>query len=154
MLTDKIVLVTGAGSGIGRATAQVLATYGAIVIAADIDDKQANATAALIQKAGGQSDAEHVDVANEGEVDSLIQNILARHGRLDGAFNNAGIEGPTAKVLDVTVKEWERVQRVNLTGVFMCIKREIEQMVTQDTGGAIVSTASVAGLVAIPGAGS
>jgi NAD(P)-dependent dehydrogenase (short-subunit alcohol dehydrogenase family) len=82
----------------------------------------------------------------------LVAGMAQRHGRLDGAFNNAGIEGPTAKLLKLSVEEWERVIRVDLTGVFVCMKCEIEQMARQHSGGSIISTASVAGVVGIPGA--
>ena len=84
----------------------------------------------------------------------MIAALVDRYGALDGAFNNAGIEGPTAKILDVPMEDWDRVIRVNLTGVFVCMKCEIEQMVKQDRGGSIVSTASAAGLIGIPGAAS
>ncbi|MEM7408128.1 MAG: SDR family oxidoreductase, partial [Pseudomonadota bacterium] len=87
-------------------------------------------------------------------VAALIADIAGRFGSLDGAFNNAGIEGPTAKIVDLDLADWERVIRINLTGVFVCLKAQIKQMLEQDGGGAIVSTASVAGLVGIPGAAS
>ena len=93
-----------------------------------------------------------MDVADYDRVRSAIAEIVATHGRLDGAFNNAGIEGPALKILDYSMEDWERVLRVNLTGVFACMKCEIEQMSKQGHGGSIVSTASVAGLVGLPGA--
>ncbi len=93
-----------------------------------------------------------MDVGDYDQVKALTTGIADRHGSLDGAFNNAGIEGPTAKIENYSMEDWDRVIRVNLTGVFICLKCEIEQMITQDTGGSIISTSSAAGLVGIPGA--
>lgn len=153
-LTDKIILVTGGSTGIGRATATILAKAGASVVVADVQDKEGETTCANIVEAGGKAEYHHVDVADYDAVRSLVKGIASTHGRLDGAFNNAGIEGPTAKIMDVAVADWDRVIRVNLTGVFICMKCAIEQMATQDDGGSIVSTASAAGLIGIPGAAS
>lgn len=151
MLKDKIILVTGGSTGIGRASAQIFAREGATVVIADVQDAEGANTVELIRAAGGKSEYQHVDVGDYDAVSALITGIAKRHGRLDGAFNNAGIEGPTAKILDVSIEDWHRVIRVNLTGVFICMKCEIEQMVRQG-GGSIVSTASAAGLIGIPGA--
>jgi NAD(P)-dependent dehydrogenase (short-subunit alcohol dehydrogenase family) len=153
-LSNKIILVTGGSTGIGRATTKILAAEGARVIVADVQDAEGANTVASVIEAGGKAEYHHVDVGDYDQVHGLIAAVVAQHGRLDGAFNNAGIEGPTAKILDVPMSEWERVMRVNLTGVFICMKCQIEQMVKQDFGGSIVSTASVAGLIGIPGAAS
>jgi len=153
-LTDKTILVTGGSTGIGRATAKVLGAEGATVIIADLQDEEGASTVAMVSEAGGRAEYHHVDVADYAGVSALIAALVVRHGALDGAFNNAGIEGPTAKILDVPMEDWDRVIRVNLTGVFVCMKCEIEQMVKQDRGGSIVSTASAAGLIGIPGAAS
>ena len=154
LLDDKTILVTGGSTGIGRATARILAAEGAIVVIADVQDEQGEQTVASITEAGGRASFAHVDVADYDGVRELIATIVNNHGRLDGAFNNAGIEGPTAKILDVPLEDWDRVIRVNLTGVFVCMKCAVEQMVTQDGGGSIVSTASVAGIVGLAGAAS
>ncbi len=154
MLTNKIIVVTGGSTGIGRATAQILAAEGAAVIIADLQDGEGANTVGLIEQAGGQAEYHHIDVSDYAQVNGLIATIVERHGALDGAFNNAGIEGPTAKILNVSMAQWERVIRINLTGVFICMKCEIEQMIKQDGGGSIVNTASAAGLIGIPGAAS
>ncbi len=154
MLDNKTILVTGGSTGIGRATAGILAAEGARVVIADVQDDEGANTVATITAAGGTAEYHHVDVGDYQQVEAMIAAVVKQHGRLDGAFNNAGIEGPTAKILDVSMADWDRVIRVNLTGVFICMKCEIEQMTKQDGGGSIVSTASAAGLVGIPGAPS
>tara|TARA_Y100000588_G_scaffold220921_1_gene234775 strand:- start:856 stop:1587 length:732 start_codon:yes stop_codon:yes gene_type:complete len=146
--------VTGGSSGIGRATAKVLGAEGARVIVADLQDQEGEKTAAIVNDTGGDAEYHHVDVGDYDQVKTLVAGIVEAHGSLDGAFNNAGIEGPTAKILDVPMEDWDRVVRVNLTGVFICIKCEIEQMIRQENGGSIVSTSSAAGLIGIPGAAS
>ncbi|HCU91094.1 MAG TPA: short chain dehydrogenase [Gammaproteobacteria bacterium] len=154
ILTNKVILVTGGSSGIGRATAKVLGAEGARVIVADLQDQEGEKTAAIVNDTGGDAEYHHVDVGDYDQVKTLVAGIVEAHGSLDGAFNNAGIEGPTAKILDVPMEDWDRVVRVNLTGVFICIKCEIEQMIRQENGGSIVSTSSAAGLIGIPGAAS
>jgi len=152
MLEGKVVLVTGGSTGIGRATALILAREGARVVIADLQDAEGERSVAQVAAVGGHAEYHHVDVADYDAVRALVSGIAARHGRLDCAFNNAGIEGPTAKITQVSLADWQRVINVNLTGVFICMKCEIEQMVAQGGGGAIVSTASAAGLIGIPGA--
>ena len=151
-LTDKIILVTGGSTGIGKATAEILAAEGAKIVIFDVQIEAGEKTVQAINDSGGVAEFMHVDVADYTAVRAAIADLVSRHGRLDGAFNNAGIEGPALKILDYSVDEWERVLRVNLTGVFVCMKCEIEQMSKQAEGGSIVSTASVAGLVGLPGA--
>jgi NAD(P)-dependent dehydrogenase (short-subunit alcohol dehydrogenase family) len=154
MPNNKVILVTGGSTGIGRATAKVLGAEGATVIIADVQDQEGSNTVRMVCDAGGQAEYHHVDVGDYEQVRALVTQVAETHGSLDGAFNNAGIEGPTAKILDVPMEDWDRVIRVNLTGVFICMKCEIEQMIKQDGGGSIVSTSSAAGLIGIPGAAS
>ena len=152
LLDDRIILVTGGSTGIGCATAKILARDGATVVIADIQDEAGAATVEAIRAAGGRASYQHVDVGDFAQVEAMVAAVVADHGRLDGAFNNAGIEGPTAKILDLDPADFERVVRINLTGVYYCMKAEIAQMVEQEGGGSIVSTASAAGLIGIPGA--
>ena len=152
LLNDHIILVTGGGSGIGRATSLTLAADGAVVIIADMNGDAAAETAREITASGGRATSAGVDVTDADAVGDVVADIVREHGRLDGAFNNAGIEGPTAKILDLSAQDWDQVMRVNLTGVFNCMKAEVAQMRQQDGGGSIVSTASIAGLVGLAGA--
>ena len=140
----KIALVTGAAAGIGRATAVALARAGARVMASDITD--CSETVSLITTAGGEARSLQVNVADENEVAHLVAATVAAFGRLDIAFNNAGIAGVFTKTHDYPSDDWARVIAVNLTGVWHCMKYELQQMLKQG-GGAIVNTASVAGLV-------
>lgn len=145
-LQGKVALVTGAGSGIGRASALRLASEGARVVAADIDLKAAEATA---HEAGGS--AFRCDVTNEADVKALVAHAVRTYGALHIAHNNAGIEGSLGKTADYPTDEFDRVIAVNLKGVFLCLKHEIPAMIAAG-GGSIVNTASVAGLVANQGA--
>lgn len=149
-LDDKIVLVTGGASGIGHATVTRLARDGAHVVVADRQVELGNKVVAEVKEAGGSAEVYELDVAEQGAAAAAIQAIVARHGRLDCAFNNAGITGPTVKLLDIDPQQWANVIAVNLTGVFSCVQAEIAQMVQQETGGSIVNTASICGLVALP----
>ena len=152
MLAGKVILVTGGSTGIGRATAQILARDGATVVIADLQDAEGARTLESIKDSGGKAEYQHVDVSDYAAVRVLVSGIAARHGGLDCAFNNAGIEGPTAKIMDLAIEDWQRVIAINLTGVYICMKCELEQMLKQKRGGAIVNTASAAGLIGIPGA--
>lgn len=143
--TDKVALVTGAGSGIGRASALAFARDGARVIVADIDAGGGEETVQRITESGGEAQFMRVDVARADEVAHLVAAIVDTYGRLDYAHNNAGIEGVLVPFHEYPDANWERVLSVNLTGVFLCMKHEIRQMLRQG-GGAIVNTASVAGL--------
>jgi NAD(P)-dependent dehydrogenase (short-subunit alcohol dehydrogenase family) len=145
----KIALVTGAGSGIGRATALVFAREGAKVLVADVVVDGGEETVRQIKAAGGEALFIKADMAKAAEVEAMVQKAVTTYGRLDCAHNNAGIEGATGRTADYREEDWDRVIRVNLTGVWFCMKYEISQMLKQG-GGAIVNTASDAGLLGVP----
>ena len=146
----KVALVTGAGSGIGRATALVFAREGAKVVVSDIVVEGGQETVQQIEAAGGEAIFVKADVSQAADVETLITQTVETYGRLDCAFNNAGIEGGMKLTIDCTKEEFDRTIAVNLTGVWLCMKYEIQQMLSQG-GGAIVNTASAAGLVGFPG---
>ena len=145
----KVALVTGAGSGIGRATALVFAREGAKVVVADIVAEGGQETVQQIEVAGGEAIFVKADVSQAADVETLITQTVETYGRLDCAFNNAGIEGGMKLTIDCTKEEFDRTIAVNLTGVWLCMKYEIQQMLSQGSG-AIVNTASAAGLVGFP----
>ena len=145
-LTDKIAMVTGGGSGIGRATAQALSRDGATLVVSDVDEQGGTETVDLIKAAGGQALFVGADVSQAEQVEALVEKTVAEYGRLDCAFNNAGIAGAAARTADYQETHWDRVIAINLTGVWLCMKYELQHMITQGSG-AIVNTASVAGLV-------
>ena len=142
----KVALVTGAGSGIGRATAEAFAREGAATVVSDVSADATHETVERIRFAGGNASALIADVASAYEVDTLIRHALDVWGRLDCAFNNAGIEGDMADTVACTEANWDRTLSVNLKGVWLCMKYEIPAMLRHG-GGAIVNCASVAGLV-------
>ncbi len=143
-----VALVTGAGSGIGRAVALLLGTRGVEVVVADIDDATARATAAEI---GASAVAVRADVADPASVEAMIATAVEHFGGLDWAVNNAGISPAPKAFTEHTAEDWQRVIDVNLTGVFVCMQHELRQMTTQGRGGAIVNVSSGAGVVAAPG---
>jgi NAD(P)-dependent dehydrogenase (short-subunit alcohol dehydrogenase family) len=145
----KIALVTGGGSGIGRASALAFSREGARVVIADIDVSGGECTASLIEEAGGEADFIRTDVSREPEVEAMIARIVAAWGRLDIAHNNAGEIGTPALTAESTEENWDLVVGTNLKGTWLCLKHEIRRMVAQGSG-AIVNTASIAGLVALP----
>jgi NAD(P)-dependent dehydrogenase (short-subunit alcohol dehydrogenase family) len=149
-LQDKVVLVTGGGSGIGRATSMLLAREGAKVMIADYVPESAEKTVKTIKDAGGTASCLAADVSNPKQVELMVNKTVETFGRLDGAFNNAGIEGKIAITVDTTEEIFDRIIATNLKGVWMCMKYELAQMLKQG-GGAIVNTASAAGLVAVEG---
>ena len=146
-----VALVTGASSGIGRATAQAFAVAGYTTIIADIDDAKGREAAAACERENASVRFIRCDVADEGSVKQLIAEIVSSFGRLDAAFNNAGIEGEQAITGDSSTANFDRVIAVNLRGVFLCLREELKQMAKQETGGAIVNCSSVAGLVGLAG---
>jgi NAD(P)-dependent dehydrogenase (short-subunit alcohol dehydrogenase family) len=148
--TGKVAFVTGATSGIGRATALAFAAAGTDVVVADISEEGNRETAALIEARGGRCLAVTCDVTRAEGVKTALDKAVERFGRLDFAFNNAGIEQPTTPVAETTEEEWNRVIDVNLRGVFLCLKYEIPLMLANG-GGAIVNTSSGAGVIGIAG---
>ena len=146
----KAALVTGAGSGIGRASALAFAREGAKVVVADIAVEGGEETVRLIQAAGGEAYFVKADVAQASQVEVLVDKAVTAYGRLDYAHNNAGVLGSRASTADCTEEQWDRIIAVNLKGIWLCMRSEIPRMLTQG-GGAIVNTASAAGLFGIRG---
>jgi NAD(P)-dependent dehydrogenase (short-subunit alcohol dehydrogenase family) len=142
---DKVVLVTGAGSGIGRACALKFALEGAKVVVSDVSIEGSNETVRLIREAGGEATFIKADVSRTADVEALIQATVERYGRLDCAHNNAGIGGNLALIGEYDEADFDRVLSINLKGVWLCLKYEVIQMLKQG-GGAIVNTSSQAGL--------
>jgi NAD(P)-dependent dehydrogenase (short-subunit alcohol dehydrogenase family) len=154
LLDGKAALITGAGGGIGRATALAFAREGARVAAADLAAEAAQETVALINAKGGQALALSGEVASDAGVKAMVAAAVAAFGRLDCAFNNAGIAGWQVEAAGQKTADWseaafDRMIAVNLKGVWLCMKHEIVQMLAQG-GGAIVNTASIAGLAGLP----
>ncbi|MBW1886081.1 MAG: glucose 1-dehydrogenase [Deltaproteobacteria bacterium] len=148
-LEDKVIAVTGSGSGIGEATALALAREGAKVLVAEIDSASGQETVRAIGQAGGEAIFVETDVTREPDAEALVKAAVESYGRLDCAVNNAGIEGLTARTADCTRENFERVLSINVMGVFLGMKYQIPQMISQG-GGAIVNLASTMGLVGHP----
>jgi len=148
-LEEKVALVTGGSMGIGHATALLFAREGAKVVIADILVEDGEETVRMIKEAGGEAIFVKTDVSKAAEVEALIKKAVASYGRLDCAFNNAGIDGEQAPLADCTEENWDRVMSINLKGVWLCMKYEIPQMLKQG-GGSIVNMGSVASLVGMP----
>jgi len=146
----KSVIVTGAGSGIGRAAALAFAAEGARLIVADVNPASGEATAQQIRALGGEVQFVRTDVAQGADCAAMVGAALTRYGRLDVAFNNAGINLAVAPIAAVGEQDWARILGVNLTGVFLCMKHEIPAM-KRSGGGAIVNTASVGGVIGTAG---
>ena len=153
LLEGKVALITGAASGIGRATALVFADEGAMVVVADVDEPGGNETVRLVRSRGGEADFVGCDVTDSAQVAEAVGACAERFGRLDCAFNNAGVGGESARLAEYDEEDWNRVLAVNLTGVFLCMKSELRQMVAQG-GGAIVNAASVVGVMGYPNLGA
>ena len=150
--SQKSVIVTGGGSGIGRATALAFAREGARVCVADWHEKDAQETVRLAQEFGAENAfAIKVDVSVESDVKKMVQATVQKWGRLDIAFNNAGISGDQKPLADGSLENWNRVVGVNLTGVWLCMKYQIPEMLKNGSG-AIVNNASILGAVAFAGA--
>jgi NAD(P)-dependent dehydrogenase (short-subunit alcohol dehydrogenase family) len=151
ILDDKAVLITGAASGIGRATALEAHTEGARLVLSDVDDAQGEALAREIQAAGGAASYASCDVTDEAAVEAVVRRAVDDLGRLDGAFNCAGILGALGNVGDTAYDDWKRILEVDLGGVFLCTKHEVRVMAEQASG-SIVNMASAAGLIGWPAA--
>lgn len=146
----KVALVTGAASGMGLATAKAFAEAGASVALVDNDEKAVLEAAKVLSTAGHKVLPIHCNVADERQVASMVEQTVAAFGRLDAAFNNAGVQSPLAETADASGEEFDRVNGINLRGVWSCMKYELRQM-RQQGNGAIVNTASIGGLVGIAG---
>lgn len=149
-MKGKVALVTGGAAGIGRATALLFSEKGAKVVVADVTTEEGQDIADLIRKNGGEAIFVRCDVSKSKEVEALVNETAKTYGRLDYAFNNAGIEGKTAPTADCSEENWDRTVAINLTGVWLCMKHEIPQMLKQRAG-AIVNNSSVAGIVGFAG---
>jgi NAD(P)-dependent dehydrogenase (short-subunit alcohol dehydrogenase family) len=153
ILEGKIGLVTGAGSGIGRATALAMVREGAKVVVSDVDDAGGAETVKMIADKGGDGFFVHADVSDPAQVEALVKAAVAKYGALHLGVNNAGIGGESAAVGDYTVEGWRKVMSINLDGVFYSMRYEIPAMLAAG-GGAIVNISSILGLVGFPQAGA
>jgi NAD(P)-dependent dehydrogenase (short-subunit alcohol dehydrogenase family) len=147
---DKVALVTGAGSGMGLATAQAFAREGAAVALVDINESAARTAAEQLVAAGHQAIAIGCDVTHEAQVKTMVEQTVSVFGRLDAAFNNAGVQSLAVETADATSEEFDRVNAINLRSVWLCMKYELLQM-RQQGSGAIVNNSSIGGLIGIPG---
>jgi NAD(P)-dependent dehydrogenase (short-subunit alcohol dehydrogenase family) len=145
----KVVLITGGGSGIGREAARIFARRGAHVMAVDIDEAGAAATADLVREEGGRAEAARIDVTDPSDAGRMVELTLRHFDRLDLAVNSAGVGGGRSNTAESPLDEFERVIRINLTGVFLSMKYELPPMV-EAGGGVIVNLASVAGVIGFP----
>jgi len=150
VLEGKTALVTGAGRGIGRASALAFASAGASVVVVDLDEAGGKETAELVHAAGGDASFVAADVTSADDVAGMVAHAVATYGRLDCAHNNAGILGAAAVLHQYDDDEWAKVVAVNQTAVYLALKYEIAAFLDAGTGGAIVNTASFSGLVAVP----
>ena len=151
LLVGKVAVVTGGSSGIGRAAVLALARAGARVTVASRRTAESEETVRLAMEAGGEARFIRTDVTRREEVEALMERTVEAWGRLDCAFNNAGITGEMARTADCTEENWDRTLAANLTSVWLSMKYEIRQMLKQGGGGVIVNNASVAGLVGMRG---
>lgn len=144
---DRVALITGGGSGIGRAAALAFSGEGARVVVADLEEGRSESVVREIEKTGAEATSLKVDVSREDEVEAMVQETVSTFGRLDIAFNNAGVLArERAPIGECSIEDFDRVQRINLRGVFLCLKFELRQMQAQGRG-AIVNTASIHGVV-------
>lgn len=153
LLEGKSCVITGAGSGVGRAAALLFAQHGASIVAGDVKDSWAQETAALVEKEGGSAIAVRCDVSQEQDVEALIAAGVERYGRLDVMYNNAGVSTPKPGLsfVDHTQADWDRLLGINLMGMVYGCKHAVLQFRRQGGGGVIVMTGSVAGMVGFGG---
>ena len=149
-LADKVAIITGAGSGMGKTAALLFAAEGAKVAAADVNEGPVKETVAEIAKAGGQALALRADVSKAPDVERMVADAVAKFGKLDVIYNNAGIEGESAFLSNMTEEAFDRVIAINLRGVFLGMKFALPHMMKARSG-SIINTASIAGLVGIKG---
>jgi len=143
---DKVALVTGAGSGLGLATARAFANAGASVVLADSNEDAVRSAAETLTAQGHQVLAVHCDVSDDAQVDAMVRATIEAFGRLDAAYNNAGVQNVLAETADTTREDYDRVMGVNLRGVWSCMRSELRHMRKQGSG-AIVNCSSLGGLV-------
>jgi NAD(P)-dependent dehydrogenase (short-subunit alcohol dehydrogenase family) len=151
ILEGKVAIITGAGSGIGRATAKIFAREGARLLLADIVEAAGAETLKAVKDMGADAIFMKIDVSKASEPEAMVAKAVEKFGRIDCAFNNAGIEGEGAVTHKCSEENWNRVIAINLTGVWLCMKAEIAQMLKQGAGGAIVNTSSLAGIAGTVG---
>src|SRR6195256_724401 len=150
---NKVALVTGAGSGLGLATAKAFAESGASVVLADVSEKAVRSVAEQLSAQGHKVLAIHCDVADDAQVETMVEQTVATFGRLDAAYNNAGVQNIISEAADASREDFDRVMSINLRGVWSCMKFELRQMLQQGNG-AIVNCSSIGGLVAGPKRGT
>jgi NAD(P)-dependent dehydrogenase (short-subunit alcohol dehydrogenase family) len=146
----KVALVTGAASGIGRATALAFGRAGACVVVADNSVDGGHMTAALIVEAGGKALFVKTNVTNAAEVEALVEKAVSHYGRIDAAVNGAGIEDEWLPLAEGEDEQFDRIMNVNVKGVWLCMKSQLRQMLKQEGGGVIVNVADAGALVAVP----
>lgn len=151
MMAGKVIVITGGASGIGRATAFAFAHHGVKVVIGDVDIAGAESVVARIKSIGAEAICLRVDVSKAAEVQNMIGRAVSQYGGLDFAFNNAGFVGSVAGIVETTEEDWQSALATNLTGVWLCMKYEIPEMLKRG-GGAIVNNGSVTGLIGAPGA--
>lgn len=149
LLSGKVSIITGAAAGIGRSAALIFAREGGRVVVSDVNEKDGHETVKMIEAAGGKAIFVGTDVSKSADVRNLIGRTVDTYGRLDCAFNNAGIEGGFTNLLEATEENFDRTIAINLKGTFLCMQAEIAAML-RGGGGTIVNMSSVAGLVGFP----
>jgi NAD(P)-dependent dehydrogenase (short-subunit alcohol dehydrogenase family) len=153
LLRDRVAVITGGGSGVGRSTAELFAENGAKVVVGDVRDEWAAGTVDLIRAAGGEAISTHCDVSDESQVEALVATAVTEFGRLDVMHNNAGVSTPKPGLsfIDHTPEDWDRLLGINLMGMVHGCRQAVLQFRRQDGGGVIVNTCSVAGMVGFGG---
>ena len=147
---NQVALVTGAGSGMGLVTARAFADAGAAVVLADVQENAVRSAAEELVSTGHKAIAVRCNVADEADVAAMVEKAVSTFGRLDAAFNNAGVQSPAVETADASSEEFDRVNAINLRGVWTCMKYELRQMREQGNG-AIVNCSSIGGLIGLPG---